>query len=77
MAVGEPPPWGLTTAAVNKLHHLHTIARAAEILVEEETVAFTELSIETLTGIIEIYKADPHQFKRSTDPVDHAAAPNA
>ena len=84
----------LTVAAVNKVHHVHAIARVAETLGEDEdwlwdvanemdqedgliwvygpgeeqTMAFTDFSIETLTGIIEIYKADPHLLKRSTDP---------
>lgn len=31
-------------------------------------MAFTDFGIETLTGIIEICKADPHLLKRSTDP---------
>jgi hypothetical protein len=29
-------------------------------------MAFTDFGIETLTGIIEIYKADPDLLKRST-----------
>lgn len=84
----------LTVAAVNKVHHVHTIARVAEMLGEdedwlwdvanemdqedgliwvygtgdEEIMAFTDFGIETLTGIIEIYKADPHLLKRSIDP---------
>jgi hypothetical protein len=81
-------------ASVNKVHHVHTIARVAEILGENEdwlwevatemdqedgliwvygpadesVMAFTDFGIETLTGIIEIYKADPDLLKRSTGP---------
>jgi hypothetical protein len=79
-------------ASVNKVHHVHTIARVAEMLGEDEdwlwdvatemdqedgliwvycpgdesVMAFTDFGIETLTGIIEIYKADPDLLKRST-----------
>ena len=85
---------GLTLASVNKVRHVHTIARVAEMLGEDEAwlsdvanemdaedgliwvygpggdgiMAFTDFGIETLTGIIEIYKADPHLLKRSSDP---------
>jgi hypothetical protein len=85
---------GLTLAPVNKVHHVHTIARVAEMLGEDEewlwevanemdaedgliwvygpgddgVMAFTDFGIETLTGIIEIYKADPQLLKRSTEP---------
>jgi hypothetical protein len=85
---------GLTLASVNKVHHVHTIARVAEMLGEDEdwlwdvatemdqedgliwvygpgdesVMAFTDFGIETLTGIIEIYKADPGLLKRSTGP---------
>ena len=85
---------GLTLAPVNKVHHVHTIARVAEMLGEDEAwlwdvanemdtedgliwvygpggdgvIAFTDFGIETLTGIIEIYKADPHLLKRSSEP---------
>jgi len=78
---------------VNKVHHVTTIARIAELLGEDEgwlgdvanemdqedgliwvygsddeaVVAFTDFGIETLTGLIEIYKADPHLLKRSSD----------
>jgi hypothetical protein len=78
----------------NKVHHLHTIARVAEMLGEDEdwlwdvasemdqedgliwvygpgeesVMAFTDFGIETLTGIIQIYKADPDLLKRSIDP---------
>jgi hypothetical protein len=31
-------------------------------------MAFTDLGIETLTGIIKNYKADPHRLKRSSNP---------
>jgi hypothetical protein len=31
-------------------------------------MAFTDCGIETLIGIIEIYKANPDLLKRSTDP---------
>jgi hypothetical protein len=79
---------------VNKVHHVHTINRVAEMLSEDEdwlwdvavemdqedgliwvygpgdesVVAFTDFGIETLTGLIQIYKADPDLLKRSTDP---------
>jgi len=35
---------------------------------DESVMAFTDFGIETLTGIIEIYKADPDLLKRSTGP---------
>jgi hypothetical protein len=35
---------------------------------DESVMAFTDFGIETLTGLIEIYKADPDLLKRSTDP---------
>jgi hypothetical protein len=85
---------GLTLAPVNKVHHVHTITRVAEMLGEDEDwlwdignemdqedgliwvyglgddgiTAFTDFGIETLTGLIEIYKANPHLLKRSTNP---------
>jgi len=85
---------GLTLAPVNKVHHVHTIARVAEMLGQDEdwlwdvanemdqedgliwvygpgddgVMAFTDFGIETLTGLIEIYKADPDLLKRSSDP---------
>jgi hypothetical protein len=85
---------GLTLAPVNKVHHVHTITRVAEMLGEDEDwlwdianemdqedgliwvyglgndgiMAFTDFGIETLTGLIEIYKASPHLLKRSTNP---------
>ena len=88
------PPWRPDLEPVNKVHHVHTIARVAEMLGEDEdwlwdvasemdqedgliwvygpgdesVMAFTDFGIETLTGIIEIYKADPDLLKRSTDP---------
>jgi hypothetical protein len=31
-------------------------------------MAFTDFGIETLTGIIKIYKADPDQLKPSSNP---------
>ena len=81
-------------AQVNKVHHVHTIARVAEMLGEdvdwlrevaiemdqedgliwvygpgdESVMAFTNFGIETLTGLVEIYKADPDLLKRSIDP---------
>src|SRR5580698_3030623 len=84
----------LELASVNKVHHVHTIARVAEMLGEDEdwlwdvatemdqedgliwvygpgdesVMAFTDFGIETLTGIIEIYKADPGLLKRSAGP---------
>ena len=83
---------GGLTVPVNKVHHVHTIARVAEMLGEDEdwlwdvasemhqedgliwvygsgddgVMAFTDFGIDTLTGIIEIYKADPDLLKRST-----------
>ena len=85
---------GLTLAPVNKVHHVHTIARVAEMLGEDEdwlgnvanemdqedgliwvygkaddgVMAFTDFGIETLTGIVEIYKANSDLRKRPTDP---------
>jgi hypothetical protein len=81
-------------APVNKIHHVHTIARVAEMLGEDEAwlwdvanemdqedgliwvygpgddgvMAFTDFGIETLTGIIEIYKANSDLLQRSTYP---------
>jgi len=83
----------LILAQVSKVHHVHTIARVAAMLGEDEdwlcdvavemdpedglvwvygpgdesVMAFTDFGIETLTGLIEIYKADPDLLKRSTD----------
>ena len=91
---------GLTLAPVNKVHHVQTIARVAEMLGEDEdwlwdvanemdqedgliwvygpgddgVMAFTDFGIETLTGLIEIYKADPDLLKRSSTQSDLAAA---
>jgi hypothetical protein len=85
---------GVTLAPVNKVHHVHTVARVAEMLGEDEdwlcdvatemdqedgliwvygpgdagAIAFTDFGIETLTGLIEIYKANPDLLKRSSDP---------
>jgi hypothetical protein len=82
----------LSLASVNKVHHVHTIARVAEMLGEaedwlwdvatemdqedgliwvygpgdESVMAFTDFGIETLTGFVEIYKADPDLLQRST-----------
>jgi hypothetical protein len=79
---------------VNKVDHVYTIARVAEMLGEDEdwvwdvatemdpedgliwvygpgdesVMAFTDFGIETLTGLIQIYKADPKLLTRSTDP---------
>ena len=76
---------GLTLAQVNKVHHVHTIARVAEMLGEdvdwlrevaiemdqedgliwvygpgdESVMAFTDFGIDTLTGLVQIYKVDP------------------
>jgi hypothetical protein len=84
---------GLSLAQVNKVHHVHTIARVAAMLGENEdwlhdvaiemdqedgliwvygpanesVMAFTDFGIETLTGLIEIYKAKPDLLKRSAD----------
>ncbi len=81
-------------APVNKVHHVYTIARVAEMLGEDEgwlsdianemdqedgliwvygpgnkgVMAFTDFGIETLTGIVEIYKASPSLLKRAADP---------
>lgn len=35
---------------------------------DESIMAFTDFGIETLTGLIQIYKADPDLLKRSTNP---------
>jgi hypothetical protein len=35
---------------------------------DESVMAFTDFGIETLTGLIRIYRADPHLLNRSTDP---------
>ena len=85
---------GLTLSSVNKVHHVRTIARVAEMLGEDEdwlwdvasemdqedglirvygpgeesVMAFTDFGIETLTGIIEIHKANPDLLNRSIDP---------
>ena len=82
------------TLPVNKVHHVHTITRVAEMLGEDEDwlwdvatemdqedgliwvygvgeesiMAFTDFGIETLTDLIQIYKADPRLLNRSTDP---------
>jgi hypothetical protein len=84
----------VTLTPVNKVHHVHTIARVAEMLSvdedwlsdvanemdqedgliwvygpgDESVMAFTDFGIETLTGIIEIHKANPGLLKRSIDP---------
>jgi hypothetical protein len=81
-------------APVNKVHHVRTIARVAEMLGEDEdwlwdvanemgqedgligvygpgedsVMAFTDLGIETLTNLIEFYKASFELLKRSTEP---------
>ena len=91
-AITAAAAWSL--APVNKVHHVHTIARVAAMLGEDEdwlrdvatemdqedgliwvygpgdesVLAFTDFDIKTLTGLIEIYKADPDLLKRSTDP---------
>ena len=83
----------LILAQVNKVHYVHTIARVAAMLGEDEhwlwdvavemdqedgliwvygpddesIMAFTDFGIETLTGLITIYKADPDLLKRSID----------
>jgi hypothetical protein len=36
---------------------------------DEGVMAFTDIGIETLMGLIEIYKANPDILKRSTDPL--------
>jgi hypothetical protein len=84
----------LTLSQVNKVQHVHTIARVAAMLREDEdwlqdvanemdqedgliwvygpgdesVMAFTDFGIETLSGLVEIYKADPDLLKRSIDP---------
>ena len=84
---------GLILSQVNKVHHVHTIARVAAMLGEDEdwlweiavemdqedgliwvygpgdesVMAFTDFGIETLTGLVAIYKADPDLLKRSID----------
>jgi hypothetical protein len=84
----------LIVSQVNKVHHVHTIARVATVLGEDEdwlwdvavemdqedgviwvygpgeesVMAFTDFGIETLTGLVAIYKADPDLLKRSIDP---------
>ena len=91
--IGRDCSGGLTLP-VNKVHHVHTITRVAEMLGEDEDwlwdvatemdqedgliwvygpsensiMAFTDFGIETLTGLIQIYKADPQLLKRSIDP---------
>lgn len=35
---------------------------------DDGIMAFTDFGIETLTGLIEIYKADPRLLKPSSDP---------
>jgi hypothetical protein len=35
---------------------------------DDGVMAFTDFRIETLTGLIEIYKANPDLLKRSADP---------
>jgi hypothetical protein len=35
---------------------------------DDGVMAFTDFGIETLTGLIEIYKANPDLLKRSSDP---------
>ena len=84
---------GLSLTQVNKVHHVHTIARVAAMLGEDEgwlwgvatemdqedgliwvygpgdesVMAFTDFGIETLTGLVAIYKADPDLLKGSID----------
>ena len=84
---------GLILAPVNKVHHVYTIARVAEMPAEEvewlwdvanemdqeegliwvygpgdeSVMAFTDFGIETLTDIVEIYKANPTLLKRAND----------
>lgn len=35
---------------------------------EDGVMAFTDFGIETLNGLVEIYKANPHLLRRSDDP---------
>ena len=75
----------LILAPVNKVHHVHTVTRVAEMLGEDEdwlcdvatemdqedgliwvygpsetsVMAFTDFGIETLAGLVEIYKGRP------------------
>ena len=46
----------LTLAAVNKVHHVHTIARVAEMLGEDED------------WLWDVAKADPDLLKRCSEP---------
>ena len=70
-------------APVNKISHVHTIARAAEMLGEMDqengiiwvygpgddgVMAFTDFGIETLVGLIEIHKVNPDILKPPVDP---------
>jgi hypothetical protein len=84
---------GLSLTQVNKVHHVHTIARVAAMLGEDEdwlqdvatemdqedgliwiygpgdesVMAFTDFGLETLAGLVEIYKANPDRLNRSID----------
>ena len=35
---------------------------------DESLMAFTDFGVETLTGLVEIYKAEPDKLTRSIDP---------
>jgi hypothetical protein len=93
-SAGDCRRGGLILSQVNKVHHVHTIARVAAMLGEDEdwlwdvavemdqedgliwvygpgdesVIAFTDFGIETLTGLVETYKADPDLLKGSIDP---------
>jgi hypothetical protein len=84
----------LILAPVNKVYHVHTISRVAEMLGEDENwlcdlatemdqedgliwvygpgdksvMAFTDFGIETLVGLVEIYRAEPSLPERPIDP---------
>ncbi len=78
----------------NKVHHVHTITRVAQLLGEDQdwlcdvatemnqedgliwvygpdddtVMAFTDFGIETLTHLVQVYKANPELLKRWTVP---------
>ncbi len=59
----------LTLAPVNKVNHVHTIARVAEMLGRnEEWLGDVANEMDQEDGIIEIYEANPALLKRPTEP---------
>jgi hypothetical protein len=66
--------------AINFRDHAHWLWDVANEMDQEDgliqvygpgddgVMAFTDFGIETLTGLIEIYKANPDLLKRSSDP---------